>query len=303
MTTGTGKKKKTKTVYVIASTAGGTAGTFATLHRDPSTGNPGLLDSHGGKVPTGWKVLKVPPRTVVVTCATHTSSVCPGDQNLNGVPPGNKVDYYLFKHGSYPGDRFATDGKYPNMTGKELKLSARRQDFDPTRAADRPPRLQRQGQQDVPAGHARTRRTAARSVPDVAEQQLRCTVCVRDRARQRDAFVAGDRSDAEPETASTRRDRRADHLRPSLDGGEEPRGGAADGRAAGGVQDPRAYRRLGDARQGLAQAGAERGDRRPDRRRALPALPLPVPRPCRGHRPGHLRARSCTRRSCSSASR
>ena len=102
VTTGTGKKKKTKTVYVIASTAGGTAGTFATLHRDPSTGNPGLLDSHGGKVPTGWKVLKVPPRTVVVTCSTHTSSVCPGDQNLNGVPPGNKVDYYLFKHGSYP---------------------------------------------------------------------------------------------------------------------------------------------------------------------------------------------------------
>ena len=132
VTTGTGKKKKTKTVYVIASTDGGTAGTFATLHRDASTGNPGLLDSHGGKVPTGWKVLKVPPRTVVITCSKDTSSVCPGDQNLNGVPPGNKVDYYLFKHGSYPSDRFATDGKYPNMTGKELKLSAVRQDFDPT---------------------------------------------------------------------------------------------------------------------------------------------------------------------------
>jgi SecD/SecF fusion protein len=129
-TTGTGKSKKTKTttVYVLPKTTP----TAATLHRDPTTGNAGLLDSRGGKIPDGWKVLKVPPKTVVVTCSAKTTSVCPGDPNVNGVPLGNKVDYYLFKHGSYPGDRYATDGKYPNMTGAELKLSGVRQDFDPS---------------------------------------------------------------------------------------------------------------------------------------------------------------------------
>jgi SecD/SecF fusion protein len=128
-TTGTGKSKKTKTVtkYVLAKNGGPTP----TLHRDPTTGNAGLLDSRGGKVPSGWKVLKVPPKTVVVTCTQDTSSVCPGDQHLNGVPPPGKVDYYLFKHGAYPNDRYATDGRYPNMTGKDLKLSGVRQDFDP----------------------------------------------------------------------------------------------------------------------------------------------------------------------------
>jgi SecD/SecF fusion protein len=129
VTTGTGTKKKTKTVFVIASKSGGDSGTFATLHRDPSTGNAGLLDSHGGKVPPGWKVLKVPAKTIVVSCSKDTSSVCPGDGS--GVPPEGKFDFYLFKHGAYPGDQYATDGKYPNMTGKDLKLSGVRQDFDP----------------------------------------------------------------------------------------------------------------------------------------------------------------------------
>jgi len=129
ITTGTGTKKKTKTVFVIASKSGGDSGTFATLHRDPSTGNSGLLDSHAGKVPAGWKVLKVPAKTIVVSCSKDTSSVCPGDGS--GVPPDGNFDFYLFKHGAYPGDQYATDGKYPNMTGKDLKLSGVRQDFDP----------------------------------------------------------------------------------------------------------------------------------------------------------------------------
>jgi SecD/SecF fusion protein len=129
-TTGTGKKKKTKkvttTAYVLSQHSGQFV--YATLHRDPTTGNPGLLDSHAGKVPKGWKMLKVPAKTVVVTCSAATTSTCPGDPN--GLPAGAKVDYYLFKHGSYPNDRYATDGKYPNMTGAELNLSGVRQDFD-----------------------------------------------------------------------------------------------------------------------------------------------------------------------------
>jgi SecD/SecF fusion protein len=115
-----------KTVYVLPRNGG----PAATLHRDPTTGNAGLLDSRGGKVPKGWKVLKVPAKSVVVTCSAKTTSVCPGDAEQ--VPPGNLVDYYLFKHGSYPNDRYATDGKYPNMTGAELKLSGVRQDYDPS---------------------------------------------------------------------------------------------------------------------------------------------------------------------------
>ena len=56
--------------------------------------------------------------------------MCPGD--VNGLPPAGQTDYYLFKNGSYPNDRYATDGKYPNMAGDQLSLSGTRQDFDPT---------------------------------------------------------------------------------------------------------------------------------------------------------------------------
>ena len=50
---------------------------------------------------------------------------------------------------------------------------------------------------------------------------------------------------------------------------------------------PTSRRRSARTRCKQAQA---RGDRRPDRRRDLPAAPLPFPRPRRGHRPRHLRA-------------
>jgi SecD/SecF fusion protein len=122
-TTGTGKKKKTKTTIVWVKQAGPTA----TLHRDPVTGNAGLLDATKGKVPKGSKMLPVPHDTVVITCSSKSAALCPGD--ALGVPPPGKTDYYLFKHGAYPNDRY---GPYPNLTGKELNLSGTRQDFDPT---------------------------------------------------------------------------------------------------------------------------------------------------------------------------
>jgi SecD/SecF fusion protein len=121
-TTGTGKKKKTKTTTVWVKKAGPTA----TLHRDKFTGNAGLLDATKGKVPKGWKMLPVPQNTVVITCPS-TAVVCPGDQL--GVPPPGNTDYYLFKHGAYPNDQ---NGPYPNLTGKDLKLSGTQQDFNPT---------------------------------------------------------------------------------------------------------------------------------------------------------------------------
>ncbi|HZT17559.1 MAG TPA: protein translocase subunit SecD [Gaiellaceae bacterium] len=126
VTTGTGKKQKTTTTKAWRLVAG----PAQTLHRDPTTGLAGLLDPFGGKVPAKDKLLKVPPKTVVVSCSAQTTSVCPGDPS--GLPPLGSTDYYLFKHGSYPGNRYATDGKFPNMTGKDLKLSGIRQDFDPS---------------------------------------------------------------------------------------------------------------------------------------------------------------------------
>ena len=128
-TTGTGKNKKTTTTTTWHRIGGPTA----TLHRDPTTGNAGLLDPYGGKVPKGAKVLPVPTKTVVITCTAASSSVCPGDPN--GVPPAGKTDYYLFKNGAYPKDRYATNGRYPNMSGDLLSLSGTRQDFDPTTGA------------------------------------------------------------------------------------------------------------------------------------------------------------------------
>jgi len=130
-TTGTGKKKKTKTTVVWVKKAG----PIVTLHRDKRTGNAGLLDAYHGKAPKGWTVLPVPAKTVVVTCSAATTTVCPGDPDSTGLPPGGNSDYYLFKHGSYPNDRYATNGRYPNMGGTDLSLSGTRQDFDPTSGA------------------------------------------------------------------------------------------------------------------------------------------------------------------------
>jgi len=126
-TTGTGKKRKTTTTTTWKVAAGPTT----SLHRE-ANGNPGLLDGHKGKVPKGWKVLTVPNKTILITCSAQTTTVCPGENTINGLPPAGQTDYYLFKHGSYPNDRYATDGKYPNMVGTELKLSGTRQDFDPS---------------------------------------------------------------------------------------------------------------------------------------------------------------------------
>jgi SecD/SecF fusion protein len=125
-TTGTGKSKKTHTTTVFVRAGG----PIAQLHRDPATGNAGLLDPFDGKVPKGYKVLPVPHNTVVISCSAKSSAVCPGDPA--GLPVGGGTDYYLFKKGPYPNSRY---GPFPNMTGKDLKLSGTREDFDPTTGA------------------------------------------------------------------------------------------------------------------------------------------------------------------------
>ena len=103
------------------------AGPTGTLHHAPN-GNAGLLDTHGGKVPAGWKVLKVPRNTVLITCTSKSAVVCPDPVRGNATPPAGKTDWYLFKHGAYANDRY---GPYPNMKGTDLKLSGTRADIDP----------------------------------------------------------------------------------------------------------------------------------------------------------------------------
>jgi SecD/SecF fusion protein len=75
--------------------------------------------------PTGYQLLTVPSKRVVITCNAKTSVVCPG---LNTNPVPGVTYYYLFKH-----DLDAAE-PVPQMTGKDLKLKGTQQDFDPSGA-------------------------------------------------------------------------------------------------------------------------------------------------------------------------
>jgi SecD/SecF fusion protein len=91
----------------------------------PADSRAKLLKSSAGKVPKGTEVLTVPPKAAVITCDSTIAVVCPGV----GTPAAGVTYDYLFKHGSYPHD---TESPYPQMSGKELKLSGTQADFDPT---------------------------------------------------------------------------------------------------------------------------------------------------------------------------
>jgi SecD/SecF fusion protein len=71
-----------------------------------------------GKVPKTWQILTVPRNTVVVSC--DAASACPTQ-----VPGNGRTGFYLFKHSDNPANPI------PEMTGRELKLSGTRADFDP----------------------------------------------------------------------------------------------------------------------------------------------------------------------------
>ena len=124
---------------------------------------------------------------------------------------------------------------------------------------------------------------------NTAREQPGHPPALRDRARPRDPVVRRRSTGRRTRTASaagtarrspaTSRCKEAKDLALVLQTGALPvefRTPAADGR-------------LGDARRRLAAGGEERRHRRPDRRRALPAHLLPLPRRRRGDRPRHLR--------------
>lgn len=79
-------------------------------------------------LPKGYKIFKVPDKTVVITCG-EGAVVCPGVQQTNPVGPY----YYLFKYtpaaeGDDDPDLTKT---FPQMSGSDLRLQGTRQDFDP----------------------------------------------------------------------------------------------------------------------------------------------------------------------------
>ena len=149
VTTGTGKKKKTKTVLIKAS--GSDSGTFATLHRDPSTGNAGLLDSHGGKVPTGWKVLKVPPKTVVISCNDGRRRSARATPRR---PAGRQLRLLSLQARGVPERPVRDRRQVPEHDGQGSEAVGRPSGLRPERPADRAPRVHRSRQQGLQAGHA-----------------------------------------------------------------------------------------------------------------------------------------------------
>ena len=162
--------------------------------------------------------------------------------------------------------------------------------------ADRADAVHRQGQRRSSSG-SRTRAEPAR--PASLRQTPQHFAIVLDREIR--SFPQIDYT-TEPDGID-RRQRRADHRHRHVRRGEEPRARAADRRAA--RQLPQLERTDVSATLGkdsLQQAKRGR-DRRAARRRALPAPPLPLPRPRRGDRARDLRRPSCTRRSSSSTSR
>ena len=86
------------------------------LVRGPVQTRKAALAKSGGKVPKGYRLLAVPPKTVVVRCAPD-DGFCPGVAES----PPTKTYWYLLRY---------TPPTVPEMTGKDLKLSGTRQDFD-----------------------------------------------------------------------------------------------------------------------------------------------------------------------------
>ena len=175
----------------------------------------------------------------------HRRALCPGVQD----DPPTRTYFYLFKY--EPND---AENPVPEMTGKDLKLSGTRQDFDPQTAS------RSCSMQFTDAGgdkfHDVTREiaSAAGSISRSAGAAATVLAALRDRARRRDQVGPDDRLQREP-GRDPRRQRRADH-RHRLDVGEAKDLALVLQTGALPVKfvTVERTRRLGDARQGLAAA-------------------------------------------------
>ncbi len=85
-----------------------------------------VVDQAGekGKLPKGWRVFGVPPKTAVLTCGIGETG-CPGEGQQNPTHDS----YYLIRFDPANSD---PEKVVPEMTGADLKLSGTRQDFDTT---------------------------------------------------------------------------------------------------------------------------------------------------------------------------
>jgi SecD/SecF fusion protein len=102
VTTGTGKNKKTTARH--------------TLVAGPQPTKQELLRPYHGTAPAGTEVLAVPPGTTVVSCAATSGCI--------GAQTAAPTYYYLLKY--HP----TSPNGPPELTGKDLKLSGTRADFD-----------------------------------------------------------------------------------------------------------------------------------------------------------------------------
>ena len=148
VTTGTGKKKKTKTVYVIAArraaaTAARSPRFIAT--RRPAT--PACSTPTAARCPTGWKVLKVPPRTIVVTCNRRAPRRSARATEPNGVPPGQQVRLLPLQARRLSRRPVRDRRQVPEHDGQGPEAVGRPAGLRPERPADRAARVHGQGQQ------------------------------------------------------------------------------------------------------------------------------------------------------------
>jgi SecD/SecF fusion protein len=108
---------------------GSPAQTLAQLKRDPVVKALKPLKGKAPKTtpgfPTGYQLLTVPAKRIVITCDSVSSVVCPG---LSTNPVPGVTYYYLLKHD------LNGENPVPQMTGKDLKLKGTQQDFDPNGA-------------------------------------------------------------------------------------------------------------------------------------------------------------------------
>jgi SecD/SecF fusion protein len=112
-TTKPAKKKGGKPTTVVKHSIKNTANTRSEL-----------LKRYGGKVPSGFEVLKVPAHTIVVRCPASSGCIGAASATTSG------TYYYLMKY--YP-DGVGNKGvAIPEMTGSDLVLSGTRADFGST---------------------------------------------------------------------------------------------------------------------------------------------------------------------------
>ena len=87
--------------------------------------NAKVLQPFDGKLPKGWRLFGVPPKTAVISCPA--GEICPN--GIQGTVPGERL-FYLIKY-----DPQNAEHPVPEMTGAELKLDGTRRTSTRHRAA------------------------------------------------------------------------------------------------------------------------------------------------------------------------